>query len=159
MRRLRHSDCSQPDFGERPTTVHGLNRRSSIRLQMRRVGTLVFAGLIAIIVAPRSFAQLPQARLYSIFPCGGKAGTTIELTLANSTDLDEADRLVFSHPGVTATSKMQDVGGQRRPIPNIFEVTIGPHVPPGVYELYAGGLFGLSNPRMFVVGSSDETRE
>jgi hypothetical protein len=73
--------------------------------------------------------------------------------------MDEADRLVFNHPGITAVPKTRDVGGRQQPIPNTFSVTISPDVPSGVYELYAGGLFGLSNPRTFQVGSQPESRE
>jgi hypothetical protein len=109
--------------------------------------------------ASTAWAQLPQARLYSIFPCGGQAGTTFDLELTRSDDLDEADRLIFNHPGVTAVPKTRDVGGRKESVANAFSVTIAPNVPSGVYELYAGGLFGLSNPRTFVVGSQPEIRE
>src|SRR5580704_13195299 len=109
--------------------------------------------------ASPAFAQLPQARLYSIFPGGGKAGTTFDLELTRSEDLDEADRLVFNHPGITAVPKTRDAAGRKESTPNTFSVTIAPNVPSGVYELYAGGLFGLSNPRTFIVGSQSEARE
>ena len=89
----------------------------------------------------------------------GKAGTTVELSLTTVTDLDEADHLLFNHPGITAVPKTIDAGGKKKPVPNVFEVTIRPDVPSGIYEVYAGGLFGLSNPRVFVVGSQDESRE
>jgi hypothetical protein len=104
-------------------------------------------------------AQLPQARLYSMFPCGGKVGTTVEVTLTTFADLDGVDRPVFNTPGITAVPKMQTVGGQKKPVANVFEVTIRPDVPTGVYEVYAGGFYGLSNPRTFLVGSQDETHE
>jgi hypothetical protein len=119
----------------------------------------LFAAAWFIASAPCAFAQLPQARLYSIFPCGGQTGTTVDVDLTQSVDLDEADGLVFNHPAITAVPKTRDVGGRREPIPNAFTVTIGPNVPSGVYELYARGLFGLSNPRIFVVGTQSETRE
>jgi hypothetical protein len=109
--------------------------------------------------ASTAVAQLPQSRLYSIFPCGGKAGTTVEVELTHSADLDEANRLVFNHPGITAVAKTRDVGGHPEPVANAFTVTIAADVPSGAYEMYAGGLFGLSNPRTFVVGSHTEARE
>ncbi len=109
--------------------------------------------------AATAHAQLPQARLYAIFPCGGKAGSTFDLQLTQSADLDEADRLVFNHSGITAVQKTHDVGGHQQPVDNTFVVTIGPNVPSGVYEVHAHGLFGLSNPRTFVVGSQTEARE
>jgi hypothetical protein len=52
-------------------------------------------------------AQLPQTRLYSVFPPGAKAGASVELTLAGGVDLDEVNRLLFDHPGITAVPKMQ----------------------------------------------------
>jgi hypothetical protein len=115
--------------------------------------------LLVVLSASTALAQLPQARLYAIFPCGGKAGTTFDLELARSEDLDEADRLLFNHPGIAAAPKTRDVGGRKELIPNTFSVTIAPDVPSGLYEVRASGLYGLSNPRIFVVGSQPETRE
>jgi hypothetical protein len=123
------------------------------------VSCALFGAVWFVASAAPAFAQLPQARLYSIFPCGGQVGTSFDVEVTQSADLDEAVRLVFNHPGITAVPKTRDVGGNREPVPNVFTVTIGPKVPTGVYELYAGGLFGLSNPRIFVVGSQPETRE
>ena len=112
---------------------------------------LAFGALLGVETA--AHAQLPQARLYSIFPCGAKAGTTVEVTVTSFADLDALDRLVFNTPGITAVPKMQTIGAQKKPVPNVFEITIRPDVPTGVYEVAAGGLYGLSNPRIFVVGS------
>jgi len=47
-------------------------------------------------------------RLLTVFPCGGKAGTEVEVTVSGS-DLDEASDLYFSHPGLKA---------QRVPVPD-----------------------------------------
>jgi hypothetical protein len=44
---------------------------------------------------------LPLPRLDSAMPCGAKAGSTIELTLAG-TDLEDAEAVIFSHPGLKA---------------------------------------------------------
>lgn len=125
----------------------------------RLIWRVVLATVAALTVAVPAKAQLPQTRLYSIYPCGGKSGTSLELTLTSGADLDEVNHLLFNHPGITAAAKTQDVGGHKEPIPNVFTVAIASDVPSGVYEMYAGGLFGLSNPRIFVVGSQDETRE
>jgi hypothetical protein len=130
--------------------------RPTLRL---RLGYATAAAICLACLPSAVCAQLPQARLYAVFPCGGKAGTTFDLELTHSTDLDEADRLVFNHPGITAVPRTHDVGGRQEPIPNTFTVTVGANVPSGVYELYAGGLFGLSNPRTFVVGTQSEARE
>lgn len=104
-----------------------------------------------------AIAQLPTAQLTSVFPPGGKQGATVEVAVAGS-DLDELDRLVFNHPGLTAAAKMTEPSdlAPARPVANQFLVTISGDVPPGVYDVRAAGRFGLSNPRSFVVGSGSE---
>ncbi|MGE3313680.1 MAG: pre-peptidase, partial [Planctomycetaceae bacterium] len=108
--------------------------------------SLLAAGLL---VCTTASAQLPQTRLTSVFPAGAKAGTSVDFTLAGGTDLDEVDRLLFSHPGISAVLKS----------PNVFTVTVKPDVPPGDHEVRAAGLYGLSNPRTFVVGARMEAIE
>jgi hypothetical protein len=85
-------------------------------------------------------AELPVIRLDTIAPPGGKAGSEVEVGITGA-DLDEAKSLHFSHPGITAEPK------EKR-----FVVKIAPNVPPGVYDVRATGLLGISNPRAFVVG-------
>jgi hypothetical protein len=87
-------------------------------------------------------AQLPAARISHLFPPGGRAGTSFEVTVSGS-HLDEPARIHFSHAGLSAASKSDA---------NKFTVTIASNVPPGVYEARFAGRFGLSNPRAFVVG-------
>src|SRR2546426_9669114 len=69
-----------------------------------------------------SFAQLPAARLSTISPPGGKAGTTVEVTVTGS-DLDDAGQLNFSHTNITARQKVADKTGELEA--NKFLVTIG----------------------------------
>ncbi len=102
-------------------------------------------------MTPPAHAQLPAARLYAVFPPGGKAGESIDVSILSGADLDEVDTLVFSHPGITARQKVQQTPRGPQPVANAFEVTIKPDVPPGLYEVHAKGVFGLSNPRAFVV--------
>jgi hypothetical protein len=92
-------------------------------------------------------AQLPQARLTSLIPPGGKMGTDVEVT-ANGADLDEASGLRFSHPGIVAKLKTA--------APAVFTVTVGKDVPAGVYDCRIVGRFGISNPRAFAVGDQNE---
>ena len=49
-------------------------------------------------------AQLPQARLTSLIPPGGKIATDVDVTAAGA-DLDEPSGLRFSNPGITAKLK------------------------------------------------------
>jgi len=136
-------------------------RRASFHV----ISSLRFAALLALIslglcfAARPAYAQLPQNRLYSIFPMGGQVGTQIDLTLANSADGDEVDRLIFSHPGITAEQKTHVVNGVEDPIANQFQVRIDEEVPPGIYDVRSVGYFGVSNPRSFVVGTRKETQE
>src|SRR2546425_12216856 len=81
-------------------------------------------------------AQLPLARLLTVFPPGGKVGSQAEVVLTGA-DLDEANQLHFSHTGITAKQKMGET--------NKFLVTIAANVTPGVYEARVVGRFGISN--------------
>jgi len=100
------------------------------------------------------FAQLPVARLSSVFPPGGRINSTVEVSVAGA-DLDELNQLRFSQPNITASQKASQPADQAEA--NKFVVTIASNVPPGTYEVRAIGRFGVSNPRAFVVGDQLET--
>jgi hypothetical protein len=105
-----------------------------------------------------ALAQLPVTQLTSIFPPGGKPGTTVEVTTAGA-DLDDADKLIFNHPGITAAAKMTtptDFEKTPKAMPGQFTVTIAADVPPGTYEARLTGRFGQSNSRSFIVGTLSE---
>ncbi len=122
-------------------------------------GLLSLAVAFSIVGASSVSAQLPQTRLYSIAPMGGKAGVTLDVKVTNGADLDELNSLLFNHPGLKAVAKTQDSGGKQVPVANTFVVTVAANVPPGTYEVRTAGLFGLSNPRSFEVGDRDEITE
>ncbi len=108
--------------------------------------------------APLALAQLPVTQLTSLFPPGGKPGSTVEMTVGGN-DLEEADKLLFSHPGITAVAKMStptELEPTAKPVPGQFTVTIAGDVPPGIYEATVIGRFGMSNPRQFAVGTLNE---
>jgi len=48
-----------------------------------------------------AWAQLPLAKLNTVFPLGGAAGSIVEVAVSGS-DLDEADGLIFSDPRVNS---------------------------------------------------------
>src|SRR5439155_16023967 len=83
-------------------------------------------------------AQLPLARLLTVFPPGGKVGSQFEVTLTGA-DLDEASELHFSHAGITG--KQKAAGTNASPEPNKFVVTIATNVAPGVYDVRVAGRF------------------
>lgn len=98
---------------------------------------------VLLLASSFSSAELPLARLTSIFPSGGQSGGKVEVTLTGQ-DLDGVDRLWFSHPGISAAAT-SSVGK--------FLITVDASVPPGLYDVRAVGLFGISNPRSFEVCS------
>ena len=63
-------------------------------------------------------------------------------------DLDGANRLWFSNPGITAVPV---AAGSK------FLVSVASSVPPGLYDVRAVGLFGVSNPRTFEVSQGNAT--
>lgn len=105
--------------------------------------------------------QLPAAGLYAIFPAGAQAGAQVEVTIVSSADLEGARELVFSDPRLTAVPKTQTVEGQAepQPVPNQFVVSVAADAPPGLYDVRAVGTYGISNPRLFAVGTSPEAAE
>lgn len=104
------------------------------------------------------FAQLPQAKLFSVFPPGSQVGVATEVAIANGAEMDEANRLIFNHPGIKAEQKVTEANGVKTPVANTFIVTAA-GVPDGIYEVRFSGRFGVSNPRSFVIGSRKELNE
>src|SRR6266481_6967224 len=87
--------------------------------------------LMFFMAAARLFAQLPTARLLTVFPAGAKAGASVEVTISG-VDLDDPAQLYFSHPGIKGKPKVAEKTGQ--PEANKFVVTISSNVPPGFYD-------------------------
>jgi hypothetical protein len=110
-----------------------------------------------LLLAGSAFAQLPQTKLKSIFPLGGKQGAKLDVTLAG-TDFEEVYKLQFSHPGIIAVSKMS-TGAKPTSISGQFTVSIAANVPPGMYEARATGYWGLTNARAFSVSDQNEVNE
>ncbi len=116
----------------------------TLQFELRRL-VVASAVLIAALTAP---AQLPQPKLFSVFPPGAKTGSTVDAAVTG-TELDEI-QLRFTHPGITAKALAAA---------NQFAITVASDVPPGAYEARVLGRFGLSNPRTFVVGTLAEVLE
>ena len=82
--------------------------------------------LLSLLFGQRSLlAQLPVARLFTVFPPGGKAGVQFEVDLTGA-DLDEASQLHFSDPAITAKQKIGASTGL--PEANKFVVSIATNV-------------------------------
>lgn len=106
---------------------------------------LAFFGISAISDAR---ADLPMARLTSIFPMGAARGTTVDVVLTGS-DLEGVDQLLFSQPGVSA-SLIEGLA---------FKVTVSADATGGLCDVRAVGTFGVSNPRTFVIDDLPQQNE
>ncbi len=123
---------------------------------------VLFRSLLALVlsagVSAVAWGQLPQAVLTSVFPPGGKIGTTFDVAVIGQ-DMDDVEQLQFSHPGIKATLKMappDDFSKKPKRMEGTFSVTIEGSVPPGLYEARVVGRYGTSNPRLFIVGQLEE---
>lgn len=116
---------------------------------------------LTLFLAAVAQAQLPTPQLTGLFPPGGKAGAPVEVTITGD-NLDEASKIIFSHPEITSAPKMVESmmpGKPPKPSTTQFTVTVGGNVPAGIYEARVVGRFGVSNPRAFVVGTLEEVLE
>src|SRR3954471_9805045 len=117
--------------------------------------SFIFALVVPLGLAVSLRADLPAARLTSVFPPGARIGTTVEVTIGGD-DLDDLADLRFSNPGIFARPATDAAGKVQ---PNRYIVAVGPNVPPGLYDARAVGRFGISNPRVFTVGDLPELLE
>ena len=115
---------------------------------------LLLTGIAVIMAAFETSAQqLPRATLSSVFPAGGQQGATLDVTVSGG-DLDDSNKLTFSHPGITAKQKLD---GEGVPVANQYNVTIAKTVPVGFHDVrVSGGRFGVTNVRSFAVGDLPE---
>jgi hypothetical protein len=135
---------------------------------------LLSLGLV-LLTARGARAEYSAPRLLSVFPPGGRQGSTLTVELQGG-GLEAPRGLYFSHPGIKGewlspdapkdeaeASKDKDKGkGSRRGGDGKalrFKVTIAPDVPPGDYDVRFSGKDGISNPRIFVVSDYDEALE
>ncbi|MBI4662836.1 MAG: hypothetical protein HY735_28810 [Verrucomicrobia bacterium] len=119
-------------------------------------GLVLAIVLAAVLQSSASYGQLPVARLSAIFPPGSTSGRTVEVAVSGL-DLDDVDRIIFSHDGIKSAPKLSK--DRARPEPNQFVLTVSSHIPPGIYEARAIGRFGMTNPRAFVVSDRREIIE
>lgn len=96
--------------------------------------------LALLLLASVARADLPSPRLDRIAPLGAAAGTSVEVEVVGN-DIEEATRLIFDHPGITA-KHLKD---------RKFSVTVGADVPAGTYDARLVGRYGVTNPRLFAV--------
>jgi len=124
---------------------------AGLRIELRTSKAGVFQWIVTVLllltISMVQAQYLPLTRLNTVYPMGGKAGSTNEVEVTGL-DLEEVKLFTATHPGITAKPKE---GAENR-----FIVTIAPNVPTGFYEVRIGGRFGLSNPRAFLVSDHAE---
>jgi hypothetical protein len=99
------------------------------------------ASLLALLLLVSSArADLPSPRLDRVTPLGAASGSSVEVEVVGN-DIEEATKLLFDHPGITA-KHVED---------RKFAVTVGPDVPAGTYDMRLVGKYGVTNPRLFAV--------
>ncbi len=103
-------------------------------------------------VAAAQYVCLPAPRLLTTTPMGGQVGTDVEITITHD-NVENAEELIFSHPSITATSKLDDKG---QPVENQYVVTIGKDCPVGVHDVRVMSRLGISSARAFNVGALKE---
>ena len=146
-------------------------QRSRIEIVPRAA---VCALLAATLFAYSATAQppasaVPLPRLFTVYPAGGKAGTSVEISWTGA-DTEEPQGFYFSHPGFKAEPvipppppPLDPKKPAAKPAPpqpvSKFKVSIAADTPPGVYDVRLVNKWGISNPRAFVVGDLPEVAE
>lgn len=96
---------------------------------------------------------LPLPRLLNVYPMGGQAGTSFEVTITGE-NLDLCEQLLFSDPRITARTAKDE---NDLPIPNRFIVSIGEDCSVSLVEARAVARLGVSSPRLFSISQYPET--
>jgi len=112
---------------------------------INRLTATFTASCLVELVAVAAFAAPPATVFETVFPAGGQAGQTVEVTTTGS----NLEVLHGNVPGFK--SELQKA--------NQFRLTIPAGTPPGLYDLWAMGEQGASSPRTFFVGNRPEYLE
>ena len=114
--------------------------------------------LLVFVMSGVSISQsvcLPLPRLLTTMPMGGTAGTQVEISITGE-NIEGANELLFTHPGLTAARKL-DAKGQ--PEANKYIVSIASDVPTGIHEARLMTRLGISSSRVFSVGTLNEVTQ
>jgi hypothetical protein len=154
-------------------------QRKQVLAGARRLSRLTLLALFAAALVPgRAAAQQQPStgqgspRLLLVQPPGGRAGTTVEVTLVGQ-DLAQVRGLYFSRPDIKAElvavvkvaaappGTMKKKAPPKGPAPTgvRFKVNIPAGTPVGTHDVRVVTAAGISNPRAFVVGDLREYAE
>lgn len=117
-----------------------------IRSTVIRFGSVGLLVVLSMSTAARG--ELPNPVLNTVFPLGGRLGSTFELTISGSA-LEGCRALRCSCSEI----RFEQLDKDR------FQVSIPAETPPGLYDLRAVCDAGLSSPRPFFVGNRNEQLE
>ncbi len=95
-------------------------------------------------------AQLPVTQFRTLYPPVAGVGSTSNVDVLGSGPLEEVERLVFSHPGISANllaGETQPITGETTRAFGKFTLSIPTDLPSGFYEVWAVGRHGASYPR------------
>jgi hypothetical protein len=119
---------------------------SGLRFNQIRHAAQVLVLLFALPGSVKGQAKNPV--LNNVFPPGGQAGSTVEV-VAHGSDLDGLTSIICSCAGVTFRPIAEDR----------FAAVIPADAPTGSYDIRVVGVYGVSSPQTFVVGSRPELIE
>ncbi len=117
-------------------------------LQCRSFRLPLAVGCLLLLVGAHAQAQVPNPVLNTVYPPGGRAGTSVVVAL-DGAGLDGLRDIHTTVPKLT-TKKLDA---------NRLQLDIPAGTPEGVYDLRAVGTHGMSSPRAFVVGNRAEVSE
>lgn len=133
---------------ELPMQLRGRSANVPVRVcsltNLMTVGSFIFVLCCGELVV----AAPPNHVLNHVFPPGGQAGTSVEVTVAGS-GLTKITELRCSHVAITSSTE----NGKQ------FRLTIPDSVPNGHYDIFALTASGLSSVRSFMVGRLPEQSE
>ena len=132
---------------EHPTADEPRDPDGFLPSRAHALALAIFFCFLSFLSPREAAAQLPAARLASVFPAGASAGSATTVSVSGS-DLDDLTGLVFSRPGISATLQPGDS--------HSFRVTSSTNAEPGFCEVRAVGRFGVSNPRVFTLSNLPE---
>ncbi len=98
---------------------------------------------------------LPLPRLLTMMPMGGAVGTQVEVTITGE-NIEDVSELIFTHPGITATKKLDASGN---PELNQWQVNIAADCPTGIHEARLMTRLGISSSRVFCVDTLAEVTQ
>lgn len=123
-----------------------------MRLNSLILSLLGIASLLPVAPVMAQLVVLPAPRLLTTLPMGGKAGSTVDVTITGE-NIEDVTALLFSTPKITAKPA---TGADGKPVENKFVVSIAPDAPVGVHDARVLSRLGLSSARAFSVSALNE---